>query len=257
VYVFCCFGILPSFGRVYSMFLDSTKPGEGHPQQCQRLLDTLRQSETALDARTLSRFCLQPYHTVRKTLHRMLHDGQLVSPARGLYTTPGHLCLLHFPATSHVPTAPTEDLPIPDHPPTVVAARFIAPVGQADSPPLDAPATLPTSVHTRFSTPSGKDGSTPLHPPTTSVSHIPPISIPSPTPHPPSIDSHIPTVATNQTDMPASTPSSESPVSTVASIPNQPPDPNVPLPIPEIPLEDRSPSVRIPPRKEPEIYPGW
>jgi len=26
---FCCFGILPSFGRVYSMFLDSTKPGQG------------------------------------------------------------------------------------------------------------------------------------------------------------------------------------------------------------------------------------
>jgi hypothetical protein len=207
--------------------------------QRQELLLTLQESESALDAHTLSRFCLQPYHKVRKTLQRMLHDGQLVSPARGLYTTPGHLCLLHFPAlTSSLPNTSTEELPIHDDPPTGVAARFIAP--------------------------AGKDGSTPLNPPATSVSNIQTISIQPSTPHPPSTASHLPTVATNQANTSSSTPSFESPVSTVASTPNQPANPNIPLPIPEVPnqqselpFEDRSPSFRIPPRKEPDIYPGW
>src|SRR5436190_1005368 len=77
----------------------------------------------------------------RKMLVRMKMAGELVSPARGLYTTAHHHCLLHFsndpppvPNVSSVPSVPTPQSPELAHSP------------QSDVPPVPAiRATDPTT----------------------------------------------------------------------------------------------------------------
>jgi hypothetical protein len=149
-----------------------------HSRQRQYLLDTLRQSDTALDALTLSRICIQSYHALRKMLQRLLHQGLLVSPARGLFTTPGHLCLLHFPQTATVPNAPT-----------------VAPSENDTSPVV---AALSGACGARLNTlaPGEENGPTPLNSATTSHSNIPTIHYQPSHPHSPPSESHVPNVAT-------------------------------------------------------------
>jgi len=79
----------------------------------QLILDILHKSNAPLDARTLTKESLQDYESIRKMLQRMHHAGELVSPSRGLYTTPGHLCLTQhtldtntIPPNTPVPTVP-------------------------------------------------------------------------------------------------------------------------------------------------------
>src|SRR6266704_1750978 len=91
----------------------------------------------------------------RKMLVRMKMAGELVSPARGLYTTANHPCLLHFSNdTSPVPNVPSvSSVPFPQSSPPAHSL-------QSDVPPISAipgtdpaPRTLPpvpnvTSVST-------------------------------------------------------------------------------------------------------------
>jgi hypothetical protein len=202
------------------------KDAASYSRQRQDLLDTLRQSDAPLDAITLSRTCIQSYHALRKMLQRLVHEGQLVSPARGLFTTPGHLCLLHFPPNNSVPNAAPTESELTNF----VAAQFIAPV----EPNGSTPSNPPTTTHSHFST----NLTQPPDPnPPSSESHVPNVPTTSSIPIQPSYMSHpspdhpdpqsVPNVATNQTQQP------------------------------QLDASDLYPSVMIRPRKEPEIYPGW
>src|SRR2546421_387013 len=75
----------------------------------------------------------------RKMLLRMKMAGELVSPARGLYTTANHPCLLNFtndtPPVSNVPNVP--NVPSPQNSP-------LANSSQSEVPP-DAAVPLPDS----------------------------------------------------------------------------------------------------------------
>jgi hypothetical protein len=80
----------------------------------QAILASLQASSTPLDASTLVKATSQNYENLRKTLQRMLHAGQVVSPARGLYTLPGHPCLAQYSTNdnSSAPIPPVPTVPI-------------------------------------------------------------------------------------------------------------------------------------------------
>ena len=75
-------------------------------------LASLKDASRALSARDLSRSA-EEYANVRKLLNRMFHAGQVVSPARGLYTLPGHPCLAQHPVldTSTAAAHPDPNVP--------------------------------------------------------------------------------------------------------------------------------------------------
>src|SRR6266566_718208 len=81
----------------------------------------------------------------RKMLLRMKMAGELVSPARGLYTTANHPCLLHFSNdTSPVPNVPSiPSVPSPQSPPLTRSPQsevsLAAAVLVTDSPPCTYP----------------------------------------------------------------------------------------------------------------------
>src|SRR6266550_1253902 len=84
----------------------------------------------------------------RKMLVRMKMAGELVSPARGLYTTAHHPCLLHFtndpPPVPNVPNVPNvPSFPSPQHPPLTRSPQSEVPLDAAvlgtDSPPCTYP----------------------------------------------------------------------------------------------------------------------
>ncbi len=76
------------------------------------VLSALEDSSEALDARVASRRSGEEYDNVRKMLNRMLHAGQVVSPARGLYTLPGHPCLAQYPVVpSTIAASPDPAVP--------------------------------------------------------------------------------------------------------------------------------------------------
>jgi hypothetical protein len=79
----------------------------------QTILRTLQQCAAPMNARSLTSITGFPYENVRKMLQRMVRamQPQLVSPARGLYTTPGHPCLAQ-PAATHTST-PEAETPVP------------------------------------------------------------------------------------------------------------------------------------------------
>ncbi len=72
-------------------------------------LAALKDASRALGARELSSGA-EEYDNVRKLLNRMLHAGQVVSPARGLYTLPDHPCLAQYPVLD--PSTPAAS-PVP------------------------------------------------------------------------------------------------------------------------------------------------
>jgi hypothetical protein len=101
------------------------------------------------------------YEAGRKLLQRMRQAGELVSPARGLYTTSHHPCLASFdpPAVPTVPTIPDPDAPsscaspiplTPDSPSSVPTVPTIpdpdAPSSCIPSIPItpDSPSFVPT-----------------------------------------------------------------------------------------------------------------
>jgi aryl-alcohol dehydrogenase-like predicted oxidoreductase len=78
----------------------------------QTILCTLQECAAPMNARSLTTITGFSYENVRKLLQRMVHarEPQLVSPARGLYTTLGHPCLAK-PAAST--STPPPDPPVP------------------------------------------------------------------------------------------------------------------------------------------------
>lgn len=82
-----------------------TEPDDPAPVtsfQRQHLLRTLQEAPAPLSPHALAALTFSSYEATRKMLQRLLHDGDLVSPARGLYTTPDHPSL-----QSPVPDVPT------------------------------------------------------------------------------------------------------------------------------------------------------
>src|SRR5713226_9543665 len=72
---------------------DSQSPASTLSAQRQAILAYLQQLTLPSTASSLATDIGYGYERVRKMLQRMLKEGKLVSPARGLYTTPGNPCL--------------------------------------------------------------------------------------------------------------------------------------------------------------------
>jgi hypothetical protein len=83
----------------------------------QAIVRSLHECAAPMNARSLATISGFTYDHVRKTLQRMLHAGQLASPARGLYTTPGHPCLEHHAAHTSTPVAEYPETTVPTVPP--------------------------------------------------------------------------------------------------------------------------------------------
>ncbi len=107
-------------------------------------LAALKDASRALGARELSSGA-DEYDNVRKLLNRMLHAGQVVSPARGLYTLPGHPCLAQYPVLdpSTAPAPPVPTVPSVSSVPTTQTTPD--PANDQDTNPQTAPVpTVPT-----------------------------------------------------------------------------------------------------------------
>jgi hypothetical protein len=113
-------------------------------------LALLKDASRALSARELSSGD-EEYENVRKLLNRMLHSGEVVSPARGLYTLPGHPCLAQYPVfdPSTVPVSPVPT--VPNIPTTQTTPD---PANEQDINPQTAPVSIVPSVPI---TPAGPD----------------------------------------------------------------------------------------------------
>ncbi len=98
----------------------------------QTILSTLQECAAPMNARSLTTITGFPYENVRKLLQRMVHamEPQVVSPARGLYTTLGHPCLAQPAASSGTP---------PPEPPVPIVAS----VPVSSTPPSPAPTPHP------------------------------------------------------------------------------------------------------------------
>ncbi|MHB8597438.1 MAG: AAA family ATPase [Ktedonobacteraceae bacterium] len=70
------------------------------------LQDSLQDSPEPFTAQELSQFLPYEYDNIRKTLQRMVHSGELISPARGLYTLPPSSTTTSVPTVPTVPTVP-------------------------------------------------------------------------------------------------------------------------------------------------------
>ena len=129
----------------------------------QVILSTLHDCAAPLNARSLSTISGFTYDHVRKTLQRMLHAGQLLSPARGLYTTPGHPCLEER-AAAHTSTPPAE------YPETTVSS---VPPNPENTPPADPsnPPVPPDEVDQRSITTETPDPSVTGTPPSPASEH--------------------------------------------------------------------------------------
>jgi AAA domain len=138
------------------------------------VLGALENSSEALDARAASRHSGEDYDNVRKILNRMLHAGQVVSPARGLYTLPGHPCLAQYPVldTSTAAASPVSSVPIvpttrvtPDpandqetnSQATPVPTVSTVPITTSTSPPAATP-TTPITRQARLTAPDESAG---------------------------------------------------------------------------------------------------
>ena len=131
------------------------------------VLAILKNCTEALYAREVSQYSCEEYERVRKALRRMFHSGQVVSPARGLYTIPGHPCLSQysstadlFPATqAHNPTAPgaPSSLATPDSENDPDADSQTTLVPGVSTVPTQSPAatsTPPITRKARFTAPA-------------------------------------------------------------------------------------------------------
>src|SRR5712691_11447083 len=94
--------------------------------QRQTILAFLHQSLAPASAGDIISRTGSDYECVRKMIQRMAQEGDLVSPARGLYTTPNHPCLVTIspnpetpPPQTDVPSVATEITPPQTDVPTV------------------------------------------------------------------------------------------------------------------------------------------
>jgi aryl-alcohol dehydrogenase-like predicted oxidoreductase len=110
----------------------------------QTILRTLEECAAPMNARSLTTITGFSYENVRKMLQRMVRAMQpeLVSPARGLYTTPGHPCLAQPSASTSTPPPdpPVPPVaPVPGEPPQTTAQAT------PPQPPVPTVASVPTA----------------------------------------------------------------------------------------------------------------
>ncbi len=133
----------------------------------QTILITLQECAAPMNARSLTTITGFSYENVRKLLQRMVRarEPQVVSPARGLYTTLGHPCLAkpaaHTSAPPADPPVPTV-ASVPDEPEQAVAQATppqtpvptVAPVPTVPgTPPSPAPSHNPPAASSKPPTP--------------------------------------------------------------------------------------------------------
>jgi len=100
----------------------------------QAILRFLQNSASPQSIQEILKATSYDYEAGHKMLIRMKMAGELVSPARGLYTTANHPCLVHFTDdTPHVPNVPASQSPQPANSP------------QSDMPPVPNVPSVPTS----------------------------------------------------------------------------------------------------------------
>jgi aryl-alcohol dehydrogenase-like predicted oxidoreductase len=150
----------------------------------QTILTTLQQCAAPMNARSLTSITGFPYENVRKLLQRMVlaRQPQLVSPARGLYTTLGHPCLAQPAAASSTPPpeppAPTV-APVPGEPPQTEAQ------GNPPETPVSIVASVPTAPCTPPSPIPAHHPPAASSPPPAPFDEAPQRPIPTATPDPP------------------------------------------------------------------------
>jgi hypothetical protein len=118
-------------------------------------LAALKDASRALSARELSSGA-EEYENVRKLLNRMLHSGEVVSPARGLYTLPDHPCLAQYPVLdpSTAPASPDPAVPNVSNVPNISTIWATPdPTNDQDTDPQTAPVPNVPSVPTTQKTP--------------------------------------------------------------------------------------------------------
>jgi len=149
-------------------------------------LAALKDASRALGARELSSGA-EEYDNVRKLLNRMLHAGQVVSPARGLYTLPGHPCLAQYPVLdpSTAPASPDPAVPSVSNVPTTSITPD--PTNDQDTNPQTAPVSNVPGVPTTRITPDPTNNQD-TNPQTAPVPTVP--IVPNTTSTPPTPTAH-------------------------------------------------------------------
>jgi AAA domain len=194
----------------------------------QTILSTLQECAAPMNARSLTTITGFSYENVRKLLQRMVHarEPQLVSPARGLYTTLGHPCLAKPAASSGTPPAeppvPTV-ASVPDEPEQAVAQATppqtpvptVAPVPPVPgTPPSPAPTHNPPAASSKPPAPLDEGPQRPI-PTETPDPPVPAFA------HDPANDSPKPPVSALEVD--ACSISTESPVPIIPIVPTATP----------------------------------
>ena len=90
--------------------------GPIHSSQRQSILRFLHGSSTPRSIKDILQATSYDYNAGRKMITRMCMAGELVSPARGLYTTSGHPCLASFPDPSSTSQPDPAPSPVPNVP---------------------------------------------------------------------------------------------------------------------------------------------
>jgi len=159
----------------------------------QTILTTLQECAAPMNARSLTAITGFPYENVRKLLQRMIHamEPQVVSPARGLYTTLGYPCLAQ-PAATHTST-PEAETSVPSEPeqatPPQTPVPTVAPVpgepplaaaqGTTPEPPVPIVPTSPAAPDPEQDQEAGSQTA-----PASAVSTVPNVSTTPETPDP-------------------------------------------------------------------------
>src|SRR5207253_3033448 len=135
-----------------------------HSSQRQSILRFLHESPTARTINDILQATSYDYEAGRKMIIRMRMAGELVSPARGLYTTSGHPCLASFPD----PSSTSQPNPTPSPVPIVPSSDHSTDIPSLELSPAS---TVPTSLSTSAIPPTAAFA--------TSSNHVPIV------PHPP------------------------------------------------------------------------
>ncbi len=112
--------------------------GPLHSSQRQSILRFVHESSTACTIKDILQATSYDHDAGRKMIRRMRMAGELVSPARGLYTTSAHPCLASFPDPSSTsqpdPTpSPVPNVPSSDHS-TDIPSLELSPLDPTPSP---------------------------------------------------------------------------------------------------------------------------
>ena len=177
---------LGTYAHPMPFFEDSEMPlcGRNYSLLHQTILRTLEECAAPMNARSLTSITGFPYENVRKMLQRMIHARQpeVVSPARGLYTTLGHPCLAK-PAAST--STPPPEPPVSPVAPVLGEPPQTAAQATPPGPPLPIVATVPTVSSTPPSPAPAHHPPAPASQPPAPPDEGPRRSTPTETPDPP------------------------------------------------------------------------